>query len=122
MRGNNKGAKKMIASERYETILNLIQEQGIVKVKDLAKLMQVTETTIRRDCEELEHQGKLIRVHGGESTRIRSFQTATRRMYGIAQNFPKARNSYARKQHPLSKKVTVSSSMGLQRLFRWLNI
>ncbi len=37
MRGNNKGAKKMIASERYETILNLIQEQGIVKVKDLAK-------------------------------------------------------------------------------------
>ena len=55
----------MIASERYETILNLIQEQGIVKVKDLAKLMQVTETTIRRDCEELEHQGKLIRVHGG---------------------------------------------------------
>ena len=117
----------MIASERYETILNLIQEQGIVKVKDLAKLMQVTETTIRRDCEELEHQGKLIRVHGGakrtkESTRIRSFQTATRRMYGIAQNFPKARNSYARKQHPLSKKVTVSSSMGLQRLFRWLNI
>ena len=65
MRGNNKGAKKMIASERYETILNLIQEQGIVKVKDLAKLMQVTETTIRRDCEELEHQGKLIRVHGG---------------------------------------------------------
>ena len=50
----------MIASERYETILNLIQEQGIVKVKDLAKLMQVTETTIRRDCEELEHQGKGI--------------------------------------------------------------
>ena len=45
MRGNNKGAKKMIASERYETILNLIQEQGIVKVKDLAKLMQVTETS-----------------------------------------------------------------------------
>ena len=111
----------MIASERYETILNLIQEQGIVKVKDLAKLMQVTETTIRRDCEELEHQGKLIRVHGGAKG-INQNKIATRRMYGIAQNFPKARNSYARKQHPLSKKVTVSSSMGLQRLFRWLNI
>ncbi|MDD3185171.1 MAG: DeoR/GlpR family DNA-binding transcription regulator [Anaerostipes sp.] len=55
----------MIASERYEMILNLIKEQGIVKVKDLAKLMNVTETTIRRDCEELEQQGKLIRVHGG---------------------------------------------------------
>ena len=114
----------MIASERYETILNLIQEQGIVKVKDLAKLMQVTETTIRRDCEELEHQQINPRSRRGQRNqpRIRSFQTATRRMYGIAQNFPKARNSYARKQHPLSKKVTVSSSMGLQRLFRWLNI
>ena len=110
----------MIASERYETILNLIQEQGIVKVKDLAKLMQVTETTIRRDCEELEHQGKLIRVHGGAKG-INQNKIVSR-MYGIAQNFPKARNSYARKQHPLSKKVTVSSSMGLQRLFRWLNI
>lgn len=59
MRGNNKGAKKMIASERLETILNLIQEQGIVKVKDLAKLMQVTETTIRRDCEETGTSGQI---------------------------------------------------------------
>ena len=85
MRRNNKGAKKMIASERYETILNLIKEQGIVKVKDLAKLMQVTETTIRRDCEELEQQGRLIRVHGGAKglTKTRSSQTVMRRMYVI---------------------------------------
>ena len=118
MRGNNKGAKKMIASERYETILNLIQEQGIVKVKDLAKLMQVTETTIRRDCEELEHQGKLIRVHGGAKG-INQNKIVSNR---DEKNVRDRRNSYARKQHPLSKKVTVSSSMGLQRLFRWLNI
>ena len=29
MKENNKGAKKMIASERYETILNLIQELDV---------------------------------------------------------------------------------------------
>ncbi len=89
----------MIASERYETILILIQEQGIVKVKDLAKLMQVTETTIRRAVKNWNIRANLSRVHGGAKgiNEIRSFQTATRRMYGIAQNFPKARNSYARK-------------------------
>ena len=118
MKENNKGAKKMIASERYETILRLIQEQGIVKVKDLAKLMQVTETTIRRDCEELEHQGKLIRVHGGAKG-IRSSQTVTRKMYEIEQNFLRSKILYAKRQHPLSKKETVSSSMVSPRLFRW---
>ena len=114
MKENNKGAKKMIASERYETILSLIQEQGIVKVKDLAKLMQVTETTIRRDCEELEHQGKLIRVHGGAKG-INQSQTAMRRTYETERNSLRVRNSYVRKQHPLSKKETASFSMGSQR-------
>lgn len=55
----------MIASQRYETIVELVNKTGIVNTKDLAVLMNVTETTIRRDCEELEKAGKLIRVHGG---------------------------------------------------------
>lgn len=55
----------MIASERYEKIVTMLDEKGIVNTKELAKILKVTETTIRRDCEELEKQGKLIRVHGG---------------------------------------------------------
>ncbi len=55
----------MIASQRFEMIVQLVNEKGIVNTKELALLMEVTETTIRRDCEELENQGKLIRVHGG---------------------------------------------------------
>lgn len=55
----------MIASQRFEMIKQMVDEKGIVNTKELARLMNVTETTIRRDCEELEKQGKLIRVHGG---------------------------------------------------------
>lgn len=55
----------MIAIERFERIVDIVNERGIAKTGDLAKLLKVTETTIRRDCEELEKQGEIIRVHGG---------------------------------------------------------
>lgn len=55
----------MIASQRFEKIVQMVNERGIVHTKELAKILKVTETTIRRDCEELENQGQLIRVHGG---------------------------------------------------------
>ena len=55
----------MIASQRYEKIVEMVNERGIVNTKELAGLLGVTETTIRRDCEKLESQGLLIRVHGG---------------------------------------------------------
>lgn len=55
----------MLASQRFEKIVELVNENGIVNTRELAKLLGVTETTIRRDCEELEQLGKLIRVHGG---------------------------------------------------------
>lgn len=55
----------MIASQRFEKIVEMVNEKEIVNTRELAQLLGVTETTIRRDCEELEQQGKLIRVHGG---------------------------------------------------------
>lgn len=55
----------MIASERFERILAMVDENGIMDIKKLAQELQVTEMTIRRDCEALEKEGKLIRVRGG---------------------------------------------------------
>lgn len=55
----------MIASQRRAKILDIVNEKEIVNTKDLAELLGVTEMTIRRDCAQLEEQGKLIRVHGG---------------------------------------------------------
>ena len=55
----------MIASQRYEKIIELVNKMGIINIKELAKTLEVTEATIRRDCELLEKEQKLIRVHGG---------------------------------------------------------
>lgn len=55
----------MIASERYEKIVEMVDANGIKNIKDLAEALNVTEMTIRRDCEVLEQEGKLIRVRGG---------------------------------------------------------
>lgn len=55
----------MIASQRYEKIIELVNKMGIINIKDMAKTLGVTEATIRRDCELLEKEAKLIRVHGG---------------------------------------------------------
>ena len=55
----------MLASERFSKIVQMTNERGFISTKELANTLNVTETTIRRDCEELEGQGLLIRVHGG---------------------------------------------------------
>ena len=50
----------MIASERFLRIVNTVNERGFISTKELSENLDVTETTIRRDCEELEKQGLLI--------------------------------------------------------------
>lgn len=55
----------MLASQRYEKIVELVDDTGIMDIKELAKTLEVTEATIRRDCEKLEQEEKLVRVHGG---------------------------------------------------------
>ena len=55
----------MLASERFARIVEITNEKDFVSTRELSQKLNVTETTIRRDCEELEQQGLLIRVHGG---------------------------------------------------------
>ena len=55
----------MIQSQRFLKIEERANEKGIVNTKEMAELLGVTETTIRRDFEELEKQGMIVRVHGG---------------------------------------------------------
>ncbi len=55
----------MFAEERKREIIKLLQTQGKVKTLALAELFEVSEPTIRRDINEMEDQGLLIRTHGG---------------------------------------------------------
>ncbi len=55
----------MFAEERKREILRILGQQKKVKTLELSQMFSVSEPTIRRDINELEEQGMLIRTHGG---------------------------------------------------------
>jgi len=52
-------------AERQARILQSLQEHGRVEVLELARMLQVSEHTVRRDLLALQSQGVLQRTHGG---------------------------------------------------------
>jgi len=68
----------MLAPERQQQILTLLEERGTVRTMDLAEEFQVTDETIRRDLQALADEHQLTRIHGGASSvngrpKLRSF-------------------------------------------------
>ncbi|MGX7244665.1 DeoR/GlpR family DNA-binding transcription regulator [Enterococcus quebecensis] len=55
----------MLTEERHQAILRLLDQQSVVKSQELATLFNASESTIRRDLQELEDAELLERVHGG---------------------------------------------------------
>jgi len=55
----------MFTEERLNEILNILNSEGKVKVKDLSQKFNVTEDCIRKDLKQLEHNGSLKRTYGG---------------------------------------------------------
>lgn len=51
--------------ERRQRILNFLREQPGIRVPDLARLVSVSEGTIRNDLRALDDAGQLMRVRGG---------------------------------------------------------
>lgn len=54
-------------AERHKYILDKLQADGFVRVADMAKELDVTTVTIRRDLKILEEKGLLYRTHGSAS-------------------------------------------------------
>ena len=55
----------MLAEERFSLILDLLARQRTATVQELCEALNASESTIRRDLNELDKQGKLNKVHGG---------------------------------------------------------
>ncbi|WP_406064698.1 LacI family transcriptional regulator [Streptomyces sp. NBC_01077] len=55
----------MLAEERREVLLRLVERRGAIKVKDVAEEMGVSAVTVRQDVRELAGRGLVVRVHGG---------------------------------------------------------
>lgn len=59
----------MYAPQRHRQILDALEHDGRVAVSDLAEQFGVATETIRRDLDELDRRGLLLRVHGGAVAR-----------------------------------------------------
>ncbi len=55
----------MFAIQRLESILELLNEKGIVQVNELVKLLNVSDVTIRKDLNKLQKDGLITKTHGG---------------------------------------------------------
>ncbi|MDR0199517.1 MAG: DeoR/GlpR family DNA-binding transcription regulator [Streptococcaceae bacterium] len=55
----------MLANERKEKIIDLLKSQGRADLEELSNLTEGSVSTLRRDLNDLESDGKLRRVHGG---------------------------------------------------------
>lgn len=56
---------QMLSEERFDIILQLLQQKKAVTVTELTKILNISESTIRRDLNTLAEMGKLNKVHGG---------------------------------------------------------
>ena len=60
-----KVSAEMFNLERQNEILSILEKDRSVSVNKLAKLLYVSQPTIRRDLDTLEKLGKVVRTHGG---------------------------------------------------------
>ncbi|MFD2210635.1 DeoR/GlpR family DNA-binding transcription regulator [Virgibacillus halophilus] len=55
----------MLTEERYNLILHTLKEKETISIQHIISKTGASESTIRRDLNDLEVQGKLKRIHGG---------------------------------------------------------
>lgn len=55
----------MLSEQRYSMILKILEEKRSVTVAELTKLMDISESTARRDITLLDKAGRLVKVFGG---------------------------------------------------------
>lgn len=55
----------MLTEERFTKILSILESMGSVTVQQLMSELGASESTIRRDLNTLDAEGKLTKVHGG---------------------------------------------------------
>lgn len=56
---------KMLTNNRLKKILQIMEDEGDVRISELSQQLGVSEATIRRDLDALHADDKVLRVHGG---------------------------------------------------------
>lgn len=86
----------MFTEERQEAIIQNLNKDGKVKVKDLSQQFQVTDDCIRKDLKVLENAGRLKRTYGGAI---------------LSQDYPLQRDVIDRKMVNVEKKRVIAKKV-----------
>lgn len=62
----------MLTEERYQLILQILNDRNAVTVAELSQQLNISESTIRRDLNALDEMGKLKKVFGGATALTQS--------------------------------------------------
>ncbi|EHU9665816.1 DeoR/GlpR transcriptional regulator, partial [Enterococcus faecalis] len=71
----------MLKKERHNIIIELLEEEKFLLVKDIASKLNVSGMTIRRDINELANQDKVIKLYGGVQIKENEDNFRVRTMY-----------------------------------------
>lgn len=102
----------MLKTERKQLILEELNQHHVVSLEKLVSLLETSESTVRRDLDELEAENKLRRVHGGAELPI-PYRKKKPFKKNLSKTFKK-RSCWLRKQ-PLSLKKKMSSLSMLEQ-------
>lgn len=58
----------MLAEERLNRIVAVVDERGTVTSAELMELLNASESTVRRDLTRLAQEGRIVKVHGGAAS------------------------------------------------------
>ena len=100
----------MLAEERFSEILKLVNEYKTITVQELTELLDMSESTIRRDLTTLHKKGKLIKVHGG-ATAVNMAQYTRDESVAVRQDL---NNQIADASIEIEKKIKELSEKELQ--------
>jgi len=86
----------MFTEERFNIILQELSKKGIVSVTDLVKILDASESTIRRDLNSLDKKGLLKKIHGGaielgESTSKHDYKVDIRQSLNVDEKYETAK-------------------------------
>lgn len=55
----------LLTEERHQYILDILHSKGTIHIQEIVEMLNISESTVRRDLSLLEKMNKLKRVHGG---------------------------------------------------------
>ena len=56
---------QLLTEERHKYILDVLNSKGTIHIQEIVEVLNISESTVRRDLSLLEKENKLKRVHGG---------------------------------------------------------